>query len=419
MDNNKRRDLLNYFENKYKDKQKKYFNISKYSSDIAISFVNFLSSTRLLEKDEDFLDEKLQSVCVDAFNIKKENILIRTNIFDAINIIIKTYIELYENVLIEESIFELYEKFVLVNKARVYKTVIDYKNDLQANKLLDKIKYENIKMVLISSENIDYIYELTKNTQTIIVVEDFNNNIPNYKVKMFIEEFNNIFILKSIYNMSLNKNDLTSFLFSDEINIFEMNCLTNYCDMNLITKIFIIYQLKTLKNNEYIDLLDEITNNKNDCIIENKIAEIEEESKEQYKPLEIKDEENQNIDNDVNEIVEENTEKIIRDKPTDILEVMEEYTPNLIAGNRESLIEEFTKFKFINIFSSNLKDIYIESSTPIYSYILQGGIVLKKYNSSNGEIIRISIENTSQNIKVLKIINHIANTRKIYDVFTD
>lgn len=411
----KRRDITNYFNDRHVTNQKSEYDFNVLSNEIKSSMIEYLSNTKDISYNN--VKNEIIKQCTSIFGLTHENILFRNNFYDSIDLIFKIFLELYENVVVSDNANDFYQKNVLVNKGKFSKIFIDYNDYDFEDSVINSAKSKNAKILILSTKGVgkqidyDHLSKICSSLSCLILVDDFENKIQNNVLLEIISKYENIVFLKGINNS--DKVDLiTSFIISNKENISLLNNFTNYLDIDLFSLINIMININGEKKDIEIKVEKEVEKEVKQEQINDEVAKI---VAEQTKEKNIV-ENNKNINN--TDILLSSDDTYITPAIDDNFKnIIENYESSLIAGSRFSLIGEVTKFNFISIFSSNSTHVYILSRTPIFSNLTENGIVLKKYNSSNGEIIRLIVDNFSQNKKILNILFEISQKRKGLAIF--
>ncbi len=433
MNDYKRRDLLNYLNNDHFEIQKQQYDEDSYSKNLDNSFFEYLINSNLLNKSHAQIDSEIVQKCSDIFKSNKEQILVRSNIYDAIDLVFKANLELYENVLVSDMADSYYERCVNVNRGRFSRVYVDFNDSNSAMSLMNTSRLKNAKILVISTSSsvgrvqvFETIKSVIENTHALVIIDDTNNELDSLDFIWFLENYNNVIVIKSSLKLRKMINDNTAFIISNREIIEDLTSLTNYSDINMLNKSYILFSLVSYNMSDLSttsDIISSIENQKNE-LSQKEIVETAN-TVEVNETYENKDFDEVNEDSELNKKSEKldylDNNKTSREKVVKKKEVREldedDYEPNLIFESKQSLIAEIGRFDFVSIFSSNAHHVYIVVKKPIHGTLLDNGIILKRYNSSNGEIIRLNIENTNQNIKVLKIINRISKTIKPIDLY--
>ncbi len=415
MSEYKRRDLNNYFKDGYIEEQKQLYKSGSLKDVNNRDFLNFIVKNDYFDKSLEELDENILNQCSSIFNVNKSNLLIRPNFYEAIDSIFETILEIYESVVITGNSDKFYERNVLINKGKVFNFNTDFKMS-DVSPLSSKIRSTNAKALVISTRvntsgdlvPVEFIENVIRSSPCLVILDDFYNDYDSLEYVKLVAKYSNVLIIKSFYCVDYLKFATNTFLISDKNILNNIYSLSNYFNTGIFEKTHLSFILNSIKEGDSTDKT-EVTQSKVDLdeLIENSnnIDEISENDNS-------KDEDKQDLKTEVIKAV---MEEIPTKKSKEDEEVVV-YEPNLKSGDKEDLINEVTKFEFISIFSSNDTHVYILSRTPIYLNLVEHGIILKKYNSSNGEIIRLTIDSTKQNNEILKIIKEIASTRRIFDI---
>ncbi len=405
MDELKRRDLLNYFEDKRnKNEEEIYSSLSQYNCN---EFINFIIKDDILNKSNNEIEREVYEKCSSILDLKYENFLARANCNYAIDIILQTYLEVYEHVCTTKTCNTHYQRSTLVNKGKFSKLPVDIDSFDNVSTVIEMSRSLNTKVLVLSTkvENSDelvsprFIEKIANNCPSLILVDDTFNAFTDKTYTDLVDKYKNIVVLKSfkLHNDLFDKN--TSFIVGDGLLISHLKCLSHYLDFNIFNSASILLSLSKL-NNEIIEMNYELevikSVAKKDFSIEQKVSSKEEKKEETIDKVEEK----------IEEVVEEKDldTKTDIDIKTDIDTVVE--------FTRASLMEEACKFKFVSIFSSNSEHVYILTKVPIYPLLLENNIILKRYNASEGEILRLIIAHTKHNKKVLKILEEVASKLK-------
>ncbi len=437
MSDFKRRDIINYFNNNHIEQQKKLYSVENFSNKKLEDFFNFAKNYDL-EKN---IDREINISIGKYFNTTNEHCLWRENIYCAIELIFKAFLEVYESVLIADDVSSYYERSALVYKAKSAKTLVNFSSADSIDVLLETIRNKNAKIVVLSTQyqqnaiKNEYITKVLENSPALVVIDDYSNFLTDID---FLNKYENVILLKSIDTGFAKATVLFS---SNDVNR-EMKYLTNFSDINILSKLQLLNSIKidSIEVDQKVssDIAEKLekfassyTENKKEhksvekVKIKNEVQpeeKAEEPKTKEDKALEQTDATENNIDKEKE--TEDNKNNLAKEKTTEEVkknstakEVVEEeepvYEPVLIPENRQSLINELTKFSFVSIFSSNQIHVYILSKVPIHSRLLENGILLKKYNSSNGEILRLTIDHTTQNKKILKTINEVSKRKNV------
>ncbi len=448
----KRRDLINYFNDRHLAIQKNQYDFNMLTGELRNKMINYLTNTRDISHKG--LNTKILNTSSDMFGVGTHYITYRASFYDSIDLVFKAFLELYENVMVTDNASDFYQKYILTNKGKYIKTYVDFKESDVADNLISYTRNKNIKILIVSTQGlkdivtIETLQRILFESNCLVMIDDFHNNIKNEDLMTLVSVHSNVIILKSIYER--NKHDvLTSFVFSNEENINILNSFVNYLDIDIFNLISIYLNLDDNENTSAEPVLDSPVETRTETIVEEQPPKEEKYvnhakdllNEKLNSKVQIQDEVSKIVNDSLNEkaVDDKNAElKFLEDIKLDntsillekegvynapiinktsnetnkeIMDKVEAYTPNLLPGSRYSLIGELTKYNFISIFSSNSTHVYILSKTPIHHNLTESGLVLKKYNSSNGEIIRLTIDNNSQNIRVLKVIYEISLKR--------
>lgn len=436
----KRRDLLNYFNNKHIEEQKKLYNNVGFSDCFKNDFFDFVISNNMLNKSINELESEIDKNSAKILNINQQNILVRPNIYNAIELIFNATLDLYESVCATDNSIDFYEKSVFVNKGKFTIISMDF-TESEVQNVINTIRSKNTKVFILCTKkineedkvSIDIVEKIVRECSALVVIDDFYSEFKDDSYLALANKYDNVILIKSFYKLDEVKNNTSVFIVSNRNIIDNLKNFTNYCDIDMFAKINLLFSFncilhynsesiqKNIKASQIVtDKKDEISNNVpidfDDISMQDEVLKnVNEQIKEQQEISFVVDNEELNQSEEELKVkVDINISDVVID---DGKYNIESYEPNLSNGDRQSLIDEVTKFGFISIFSSNPTHVYILSKTPIYMNLVDNNIILKKYHSSNGEIIRLNIDSTKQNIKVLKVLNEINQTRKIYDVF--
>ncbi len=417
MSDFKRRDIINYFNNSHIEQQKKLYSVENFSNKLMIDFFEF---AKKYDVDTN-IDKDIKINIPKFFSTTNENFVFRDNIYSTIDLIFKAFLEVYENVLIADDTSDYYERSALICKAKISKSFVDFNNESGVAALLETVRTKNVKILIIGTEQVynatkDNIIKIISNCPALVVVNDHKNFLNDID---FLNNYKNVILIKSIASGLGN----TTVAFSSNDLNREMKYLTNHQDISLLNKLQLLYSISGIEESKVNDNAVEATEKPVENIDDKAKKQDSKDSKKEevVEEKKIKDKEETENKADV-KVEDKKTDLTGNSVPKPVKAIVEEveeevYEPVLMPGSRQSLISEVTKFEFISVFSSNQVHIYILSKTPLHSRLVENGILLKKYNSSGGEIIRLNAENTSQNIKILKIINEVSKRRKISDDF--
>lgn len=418
---------------------------------------------RWIEENDDFLSNQ-QNINTNIFSksskileVKEENVFFLPSIFNCVDCILKTFLEIYESVVLTTPTNPIYERFVHINRGRVIK--IPFNNDVEHEYLnvIDAVRSKNAKILFINTNNyenakqlsIEIVEEIAVNMPKIIVIDDTQNNFIDNTYTKLVLQYENIIVLKSFSVTEGFEGIDGCFLISSKDIILDISSVTTktIIKMDSVVTLFGLLNIsgeiafkdyKEKQRSEFIEdvfeqseyEIDDKQINSNDIILEDNEdvlteqenidssvddTENEGENLEKEEPLETKnikheedsnENENELIDSHLDNVIDGKNEEIIEDK-TDEKNLSEVRENRLIENDRNSLIEEFTKFNYISIFSTNFNNVYILSTIRIYNKLVDEGIELKRYNSSQGEILRLTIERTSENEKILEILDDV------------
>lgn len=383
------------------------------------NIAKWIKDDNVYSADSHLANAEAVNKCATFFGISNKNLLIFPSVLDSVDYILKTFLELYENVLLKEPCNEIFKDLVYVNRGKANSISVENINT-QYLEIIEQIRAKNAKLLFISSRTsisdnliaVDIVKEIALKTPNIVVIDDSNNDFRNDTFTNLALNFKNIIIIKSFSETNDFNSIKSSVIVASEEIISDINKIYNN-------------HLDTLTSMEMIFALEHVSLD----IPFEEVVQIEQISKKEYVEAEKVDNiEMQNEQIDIEDVeIEDNTSEL-----SDILEEDEvkpidsddrELTSNkdtsanrgrLIPGDRLSLINEITKYKFISIFSTNAANVYILSRIEIYNILVDEGINIKKYNSSQGEILRLTIDRTKENERILDVLDTIDERHMIY-----
>lgn len=447
MSNWIRRDLTQFVGNSQIDDTTSFGNMGEL---FKIEFIDWTNVNNVFLSNYTNIKNDIINKSASLFGVKNFNIQFFASYNEAIDSIFKVFLEMYENVVITLPSNSLYEKYAVMNHGRIVNVQLENDIEDEYKNIIEEVRQKNAKIVFIhtdkykNNKSVSYeiVKEIAKNMPNLVVVDDSKNLIDNDTFSKLSIELSNVIVIKSFANTK----DFTSvngvFLLASKEVILDISsvleehfsriealitlfALNNFmADKPFKNAIDFLENSKKLKeeqervlhdkNDDTIDIIEEPFQNdeyENISHVEDMLEQVVEENYEILEESAISDtfEETEVIDSPEPESPEENieikknTQKVYDDRPL-----------KLVPNNRQSLIEEVTKFPFISIFSSNQTHVYILSRTEVYSTLLEEGIILKKYNSSQGEILRLTIDRTNENERVLNIFEDISDRVKFF-----
>lgn len=402
-----------------------------------IEFIDWTNVNNVFLSNYTNIKNDIINKSASLFGVKNFNVFFFASYNEAIDSIFKVFLEMYENVTITDPSDSLYEKYAVMNYGRIVKVPFQNDREDEYKKIIEEIRQKNAKIVFIhtdkykNNKSVSYevVKEIAKNMPNIVVVDDSKNLINNDTYCKLTTEFNNVIVIKSFKNTK----DFTCakgvFLLASKEIILDISSVLeeHFSSIEALVALFALNNVMAerpfkkaidfLENAKKLkDKKEDTSPNSNDdineTIYENEniinVSEMLEQSIEIDDAIREELESREDTEKSIEEPIEtkKSTQKVYDDRPL-----------KLIPNDRESLIKEVTKFPFISIFSSNQTHIYILSRTEVYNILLDEGVILKKYNSSQGEILRLTIDRTRENERVLNVFEDIAGSVKFFTTY--
>lgn len=377
--------------------------------------------------DSNLANTEAVNKCATFFGISNKNLLIFPSVLDSVDYILKTFLELYENVLLKEPCNEIFKDLVYVNRGKANSISVENINT-QYLEIIEQIRAKNAKVLFVSSRTsisdsliaVDIVKEIALKTPNIVVIDDSNNDFKNDTFTNLALNFKNIIIIKSFCATNDFNSIKSSVIVASEEIISDISKIYNN-HLDILTSMEMIFALEHVGLDipfEEVVQIEQIYKKEYDEA--EKIDNIETQEidniQTQNEQIDVEDIEIEDNRSQLSETLKEDEMKSINSDDSELVSNKESSSSKdrLIPGDRLSLINEITKYKFISIFSTNATNVYILSRIEIYSILLDEGINIKKYNSSQGEILRLTIDRTKENERILDVLDTIDERHMIY-----
>lgn len=176
------------------------------TTNVKQKILNWLINDEQLNRYPDTDSTELRTELANYYNLDKNNFVCGVGSDQIIDFITKAFLNANDFILTSSPTFSMYSIYAKLNHGKILSIQMKDDFSLDLDKIMDAVKTEqNLKVIFICSPNNptgntiseqDILY-LIKNTNKIIVVDEAYEEFSNTSVIRYINDFDNLIILKT------------------------------------------------------------------------------------------------------------------------------------------------------------------------------------------------------------------------------